>query len=98
MANAYVSEYAYLGGTATGRAPMAQEPALAEQKVAFTGTAAASAAFNAATRYIRIHVDAAASFVVGANPTATTSSKRIAADGIEYFAVNPGDKISFITN
>ena len=63
-----------------------------------SGTSAQSSAFNAATRFIRVHTDAICSILIGSNPTATTAKKRLAADQTEYFAVNSGDKIAAITN
>jgi hypothetical protein len=94
MATAYITEY---GGTGAERAQIAAAPAVASQTVAI-GTEAKSAAFNNNTRLIRVHVDAICSILIGSNPTATTASARMSADSTEYFGVNPGDKISVITN
>jgi hypothetical protein len=78
---------------------MPLEPPLAEQTVAI-GAEAKSSAFNASTRYVRIHVDAICSILFGTSPTATTSKKRLAANQTEYFAVPPGQsfKVSVISN
>lgn len=94
MATAYITEY---GGTGAERAQIAAAPAVASQTVAI-GSEAKSAAFNNNTRLIRVHVDAICSVLIGPSPTATTSSARMAADSTEYFGVNPGDKISVISN
>jgi hypothetical protein len=96
MATAYITEFRNLG--LDGGAQIAPRPGLASQTVAIGGTSAQSTAFSGSTRYIRVHVDAVCSSAVGANPTATIAGERMAADNTEYFAVNPGDKIAFITN
>lgn len=72
-------------------------PALANQTVAIAGSSAQSAAFNNETRIIRIATDIACNVVVGGtNPTATTSSMRLATGQTEYFVVRPGDKLAVI--
>lgn len=99
MANLYITEYAaiaFLGGA--GGVLVPREPPVAEQKVDFSGGAAASAAFNSSTRFIRISSDAVCSVLVGSNPTATTSSGRLAAGVNEYRSVTAGHKISAISN
>jgi hypothetical protein len=97
MAVCYIAEFAdiaHLDGC-----PVAMMPPLAEQTVAI-GAEADSSAFNASTRYIRVHNDAICSIAIGLTPTATTSTMRLPADSIEYFAVprGAGYKISVITN
>lgn len=96
MATLYISEYAGIGFGNNQNLPV--EPPLAEQTVSVSGTSAQSSAFNASTRFIRVHTDAICSILIGSNPTATTAKKRMAADQTEYFAVNGGDKIAAITN
>lgn len=100
MAKVYISEYSSLAqafGTSFPQAP--QEPSLVEQTpVAIAGASAPSAAFNAATRIVRIHTDAICSIAFGLSPTATANSKRLAANATEYFAVRPGDVVAVITN
>lgn len=65
--------------------------------VAYTGTAAQSAAFGAATDLVRLCASSLCFYLVGANPTATTSNgSRLPADTVEYVRVNPGQKISVI--
>lgn len=103
MTKAYVEEYAYLAafGLAGGQAFQAghQPPVVAPQVVDYTSGHAESAAFNAKTKFIRVHVDSIASYRVStAGTAATTSYSRMAANQTEYFAVQAGDIISFITN
>lgn len=97
MAVCYISEFAALANV-TG-ANIAMMPPIAQQTVAI-GAEADSSAFNAATRYIRVHVDAICSIAVGTAPTAATTGLRMSAESTEYFAVplNGGYKLSVITN
>jgi hypothetical protein len=99
MAVAYITEYESMAVVATGLAPIAQDPPIAEQVVAIS-THTESAAFNAATRFIRVHVDAICSISVGLTPVATTVMRRMAANQTEYFGVVPGKgwKISVVSN
>lgn len=100
MAVLYITEYAELPVGPAGRVgQMPMEPPLAEQTVAI-GAAAASAAFNASTRFVRIHCDAICSVEFGTAPTATTSTGRMAANQTEYRAVPLGRsyKVSVISN
>lgn len=65
------------------------EPAAVEQAVTISGTSAQSAAFAAQTTFITITSNSAFCYLVAANPTATTSSFRVAADQILVLAVSP---------
>lgn len=98
MAKLYISEYAELGTIHGEKFPVATEPPLAEQTVSIGGSSTQSNAFSSQTKYIRVHTDAICSVLVGANPEATASKKRLSADQTEYFAVAGGDKIAVITN
>ena len=104
MTKLYISEYARVTqasgpGNAALQAP--EEPPLATQVVDFTAGAAQSAAFNAKTRFVRVHADAICSVKFGAAPTATVNDPRFAAGQTELRGV-PGDgsaaKVSAITN
>jgi len=75
--------------------PLAMEPGLDQAPVTFT-TAAASAAFGTGTRFIAATSDVAFHFVVGANPTATTSHLRWPAGIPLWIGVEPGHKISVV--
>lgn len=97
MAKAYVTELTALATRVSTATQIAQMPPVAEQTVTFT-TTTQSSAFNVATRFIRVHTDAICSISIGSNPTATTSTMRMAADTVEYFGVTAGDKIAFVTN
>lgn len=108
MATLYITEFQAIGyagmpplaaGT-NGPTQAAQQPQVAKQTVAISGTAAQSNPFNAATTLIRIHTDSICSFVVGAAPSATTSDARMVAGQTEYFGVPQGGALalSVITN
>jgi hypothetical protein len=94
MASLYITEY---GSVGSERTPIAQSPRVAMQKLT-VGAETKSAAFQPSTRFIRVHTDAICSIVISTAPTATTSDSRMAAGDTEYFGVNPGDKLSVISN
>jgi hypothetical protein len=98
MATLYITEFTESAlGQVPGHLPMGALPGTS-QTVAISGTSAQSSAFGSQTRAIRVHTDAICSILVGANPTATTSNARMAADQTEYFSVQPGEKIAVISN
>lgn len=79
-----------------GEAQVVKEPSITKQAFAFTSSTQ-SAAFNDSTRVIRISnaTDAICFFEVGVNPTATEDSTPLGSNAsVEYFGVNPGDKIA----
>lgn len=99
MAVCFISEYP--GGSQSGihgQVAAVMEPEITTQTVAITAGSVQSAAFNAGTRMVRVHVDAVCSILVGSNPTALATSKRLAANQTEYFFVSPGHKLAVITN
>lgn len=97
MSKLYITEYESLPNIGTQGAQLAAEPATAVQVLDFSGGVQLSSAFSAKTRYVRLHTDAICSIRFdGSN--ATTSYPRMAADNTEYFAVQPGSKVSVIAN
>lgn len=100
MATLYVTEYSDMGVSLAGRTPLqiAQAPGLAQNNVVIGAGSLQSSAFNTSTRYIRVHTDAICSVAISSNPTATTASKRMAADQTEYWGVVAGHKIAVIAN
>lgn len=99
MAKAYVSEYHDIAVGARGLAQAPQSPPLATQVVDFTaGVTATANAFNAATRFVEIDVDAICSFAFALTPVATTSNQRVPAGSNRIYGVVPGHKVSFIVN
>ena len=87
MSTALITE-----GVAGSYGAQVMKPA-ASQAVTFT-TSVASAAFDEATRLIRVIADADVYLAFGAAPTATATAIRVPADTVEYFEVNPGDKVA----
>lgn len=99
MAVVYIEEYAEMALVKNGQGLQAgRQPAVTSQTVAIGGVSAQSAAFNDKTRFVRIHTDAICSYKFGANPTASATTPRMAANSTEYFAVTAGEKVAIITN
>jgi hypothetical protein len=102
MAVLYITEYA---DVARPQAPAGipswpQEPPLAEQTVAIGAGSVASAAFNAATRFVRLQSDVVCSVEFGTAPTATATTGRLPANVIDVRGVpmGAGFKVAVITN
>lgn len=109
MAILYVTEFAGLGDVLEGGnnkgdsskivAQAPAEPPLAEQTVAIGAGSTASSPFNKRTFLIRVHTDSICSVAISqSSPTATTTSRRMAANQTEYFGVQPGWQIAVISN
>lgn len=102
MASLYITQYSKLGMDPNGQDVQAGlEPYVAYEKLTYTGTAAASAAFNAQTRFVRLHSDGIFSYrITAAGTAATTGDARVAANATEFIAVEPGSamKVSAIVN
>lgn len=86
-------------GSPGGHIQAALQAPLAEQKLTI-GTEVKSSAFNARTKYVRLHTDAICSILFGTAPTASAANARMAANATEYFGVPMGAayKVSVITN
>ena len=99
MAVLYISEYAFPNTTVSLNAGVAGEPS-ADQTVAITAGSLQSTAFKGNTQMVRVHTDAICSVAFGTNPTATATTKRLAANSTEYFTVPSGQayKVAVITN
>lgn len=97
MATLYVTEFASLA-SAGSYAQAAQTPPLAAYTLAIAAGSAASPAFNAKTKIVRLHTDANCSIKFGAAPTAVPGETRMAAGTTEYFGVVKGQKVAVITN
>lgn len=108
MALLYIAEFDTLATPSEGgNAQIARLTPIAEQTIAISGTSTQSAAFNKATRFIRVETDSICAIAGGANPTAVTESTtnatatgggiRLAANDKEYFGVTPGQKLAVIS-
>lgn len=99
MAVLYITEFKGAKKDRSGMMlQLAVTPPIAEQTVAIAGASAQSAALNSTTEVVRLHTDAICSVAFGSNPTATTSTARLAAGSTEYFYVVPGSKVAVISN
>lgn len=103
MAVAYITEHPKPRVAQGGLIPVAEMPPLRTQTVAIgVGSTQCALAFTNTSsqkcEMVAVHVDAICSIEFGSNPTATATSRRMAANTTEYFRVNPGDKIAVITN
>jgi len=100
MGKLYVTEYSTQPIVRTGQmGGMGQEPCIVNASSPITfSTHAESAAFNANTKFIRVHTDSICSVKIGPAVTATANDARMAAGTTEYFGVRPGDIISVIAN
>lgn len=99
MAVLDITEYSQLSADHLGRViPVGREPSRTSQQVAIGGTSTQSAAIGDATRFVRLHADAVCRVAFGPNPTAASTSMRLAAGASEYFGVTPGDKIAVVTS
>ncbi len=99
MAVLYISEYQNAALSYDGPAvPAGHEPSVAEQHVSIGMSSAPSAAFNARTRFVRLHCDVICSVAFGLAPTAVTTEKRMAAGQTEFFGVTPGYIVAVIAN
>lgn len=100
MSTLYITEFSnpgIYGGTplATGT-----EPAVTSQTLGISATSAASSAFQNNTTLVRLHTDAICSVAFGTSPTATSTSRRMAANQTEYYTVpvSSAYKVAVITN
>ena len=95
MAFLNVTEYAEMQIGPAGRVgQMPMQPPLASQGVANAGASTQSTAFNAKTRFVRVHTDSICCIEFGTNPTAVaigaSMTTRMAAGQTEYHAVPLG--------
>lgn len=73
------------------------EPPLVDLQVSITAGSLQSTAFPDNTRFVRVHTDAPCRIAFGTNPTASATTKRVAAGATEFYGVRPGFKIAVIT-
>jgi hypothetical protein len=99
MSTLYIAEVSDLGIDTLGRIVMAPVmPPAVEQTVSIGGSSAQSNAFGSSTTFVQIHADSICSIAFGANPTATTSNQRLAANDTRFYAVVAGEKVAVISN
>lgn len=95
----YITEFADVGHS-QGVIPSGAEPANISQTLAIGATTAASSAFQNNTSMIRLHTDSICSVAFGVSPSATATSRRMAANQTEYFTVPIGKayQVAVISN
>jgi hypothetical protein len=88
----YITEFAMLGFDPNGPAAVPEQPELAKQTITTSASSQQSSAFQAATRYVRLHIDTngPCCYEFGTNPTATVTSARMAPNQTEYHGVPRG--------
>ncbi len=102
MALATVTEYVDLPVQNGQLILVGNEPALAVQAVPFTSTAGQSGVFNPKTKWVRVNVDAKASFKFGDNTVTAVDGTDpfMAAGSTEFFGIRqPGinpTNVSFV--
>lgn len=98
MASLYITEFGQALDERGGISDALQMPPLAEQKLAIGAGTIQSAAWNAATKIVRIETDAICSVAFGANPVASVANMRMAANDSLLCRVSPGGKVAVIAN
>ncbi len=94
MATISISEYdSDRDGIPKDQFAIPTEPVVTDQDVTYT-TASSSAAFNAATKYIRLAPSADCFILFGAAPTALASSQKLFANQEYFRKVVPGHVVS----
>jgi hypothetical protein len=97
VAQVDVVEYCSLASDGPGQKIAAgMEPARAIQQIPVGIASAQSAAFDSATRFVRVHTDTTIRIVFGSDPVASASSARMVANSTEFFGVIPGMKLAVI--
>lgn len=98
MSTLYITEFTEQGTGSNQQ--LAVQPPVAEQTVAISGSTTQSSAFGNRTVIVRLHTDSICSIEFGANPTATATKARMAANQTEYFLVPMGMswKVAVISN
>ena len=99
MARLSVREYEHIVLSSNGTVLAGVEPPIAKYSVAIGATSTMGQAFNARTKFVRLHADAACSFDIDLLPTAVAGEGSMAAGQTEYFGVQPGEanRVAVIT-
>ena len=99
MSTLYITEYHDIPATKNGFAlPAGEEPNVAEQSVAITGSSVQSNPFNPATSFVMVSTDSTCSLAFGTNPTASTNYHRMAANETRFYGVMSGMCVAVIAN
>ena len=96
MAVLFITEYRKLAIEGSGTSVLVGQEPGNDQTVAIAAGSTQSAALSLATKFVRVHTDAICHILFGANPTATTGNKRLAAGQTEFFGAVGGHIIAVI--
>lgn len=84
----YITEFERTGNSAyTSNIPAPMEPPLAEQKMTITAESTQSSTLNNSTRLLAIHTSENCHIAIDTNPTASASTRRLAADNTWFTCV-----------
>lgn len=97
MATLYIEEYQSLHRDAQGAVSPIPGELVTTQKVTISGSTAASSAVQQHTRYVCLTSDTACQFEVAANPTASGTSRYLAANVPRFLPIRGAQKIAVIT-
>jgi len=93
----YVTEFGSLLLDSKSGSALPRAPSLADQLIPFNGgVSVASAAFNRATRVVRLHATAVCSLQIGGTSPVAGGTCRLAASTTEFYAVAPGDALAVV--
>lgn len=95
MATFWIEEYANFGDTKDGKKEGITGEVKATQKITI-GSSTASSALQSNTEYLVIHADAECYYLVGASPTALTTSSHLPANVFRAIEIKPGLKIAVV--
>jgi hypothetical protein len=98
MTKLFITEFANMQSAESlqGSPQAALLPTLGTQVINLGGASVQSTPMQARTRLVRVHAQAACHVIAGENPTATTSSMRLAEGQTEYFGITPGQRLAVI--
>ena len=91
-----VTQFSSIGRVSNGSLMCPQAPFVATEDINASAASAQSAAFDGATRFIRILSDANVRVRFGSNPTAVATDMPVRANSPEFVAVVAGDRIAVI--
>ena len=96
MATLYIEEYQSLHRDAQGAVSPIPGEAVTQQKVSVGGASQQSSAVQQHTRYVCLTTDTACQFAIGANPTASGTSRYLPANVPRFFPIRGGQIIATI--
>ncbi len=93
-----ITEYAFLARDGANQTiPAGQEPQLANHQITPSALSQQTAAFAGGATLVRVHTDEAIRIEIGGDPTAASTSKRMAANTTEFFGVRGGQKAAVVS-